>query len=77
MMPLTLAEVGEENIIRKIGGEAGGQGSSGEPRFCCGRGGHGSQCHRGKCYREREGFPYCCEQRDGTENHGLSKNKMK
>ncbi len=60
MMPLTLAE-------------AGGQGTSGEPRFCCGRDGHGGKRYRRQCDREREGLPCCGQQRDGTEDYGLSK----
>lgn len=72
-MPLTLAEAGEEKHHQKNRREAGGQGTPGEPRFCCGRDGHGCKRYRRQCDREREGLPCCGQQRDGTEDYGLSK----
>lgn len=55
-------------------GKTGNKGTFGEPRFCCGRGGHGDKFHRGQCDRECEGLPYRGQQRDGAENHRLKGN---
>ena len=55
MMPLTLASVGEENIIRKVGGNPEVK----KPRLC-GRGPRdGDFRPRRQPHCQREGFPDC------------------
>ena len=62
MMPLTLAAVGEENRIKKVGGKAWLRGG----RECDGDFGAGR-----KCNRQRQGSQGGGQQGNGTENYDL------
>ena len=57
MMPLTFASVGEENMIRKVGGNSEIRAHLEKSRVCHRRKCNGGFHHRRESYRECEGFP--------------------
>ena len=70
MMPLTLANVGEENMIKKVGGNPEEK-TPGESGIRSGRKRHRHHRHGGEYYRQRKGSPCGYQQGNGAENHGL------
>lgn len=57
MMPLTFASVGEENMIRKVGGNSEIRAHLENLGFVTGWKCNGGFHHRRESYRECEGFP--------------------
>ena len=62
MMPLSLAQVGEENIIKRIGGSPEVKRHLENLGFVVG----------GECDSECKGSPRGHQQRDGAENFGIT-----
>lgn len=69
-MPLTLAEIGVENIIKRVGGTPEVK-KFGKPRICCRRIGHGHNGNGGKHHSKRQRSKDRDQQGNGAEDHHL------
>ena len=77
MMPLIMADPGEENIIRRVGGSPEMKKHLEDLGFTGGKQCHGDEHHRRQSDCEGPGVPHCHQQGNGSENHGLIIMKIK
>ena len=77
MMPLIMADPGEENIIRRVGGSPEMKKHLEDLGFTAGKQCHGDEHHRRQSDCKSPGIPHRHQQGNGSQNHGLIKMKIK